>query len=48
MADRVLGRHVGQGLDFGGRSTEAGALEEMRGAVVIPVAGADGREIADP
>jgi hypothetical protein len=44
-----LGRgHFGQYLDFLGSSTEAGALEQVRGEVVVPVRGTDGGQVVLP
>ena len=48
VADGLLRGHGGEGLDFRGRATEAGALKQVSGAVVIPVGGGDGGEVADP
>ena len=48
MADGFLRRHGGQGLDLFGRAAEAGAFQQMRGAIVIPIVVGDGGEVADP
>ena len=46
--DGGLGGHRGQPLDLGRRRPEAGALDEVRGPVVAPVGGGDGRQVVDP
>ena len=46
--DGLRGRHLGERVDFSGRAAEAGAFEQVRGEVAIPVFGGDGREIVLP
>ena len=46
--DGLRGRHLRKGVDFGGSAAEAGAFQQVRGEVAIPVFGADGREIVLP
>ena len=47
-ADRLLGRHRRQPLDVLRRTAEAGAAEQVLGAVVVPVGGRDRRQIILP
>ncbi len=42
------GRHFREGVDFSGRASEAGAFEQMRGQIAIPIFGGDGSEIVLP
>ena len=42
------GRHLGERVDFSRRAAEAGAFEQMRGEIAIPIFGGDGSEIVLP
>ena len=46
--DGLRGRHFRQRLDFLRGSAESGALQQVRREIVIPVCGADGRQIVLP
>ena len=46
--DGLRRRHLRERLDFLRRAAESGALQQMRGEIVIPIRGADGREIVLP
>ena len=48
FADGVTRGHRGEALDFCRSAPEACAFEEMGSAVVIPVGGGDGSEVAGP
>ena len=47
-ADRALEAGVGQLLDLGRRAAEPRVRQQVRGAVVVPVGGGDGREVVFP
>ena len=48
VADGALETQIGQLLDLSGAPAEPGVREQMRGAVVVPVRGGNGREVALP
>ena len=47
-ATACAGRHFRQRLDFLRCAAESGALEQVRGKIVIPIRGGDGRQIVLP
>ena len=47
-SDGLRRRHFRQRLDFLRRSAESGALQQVRREIVVPIRGADGRQIVLP